>query len=193
MIIAVRSPALAESYDLLVGGGRWQPPGGEGDVVPVRFPSEIPPVDVGWHVEGNWKGPAEFHTDVHSTGRGLFVMLLLSDTGIDDAPMGLMPGSHLAVPGVLAALGEAGLGGSAIVAALDPAVMCRRPAFATGRAGDAYLCHPFLVHTATWPHRGASPRISAVVKLEMSGGFALDGSDPSPVAAAIVSGLVPAQ
>jgi hypothetical protein len=22
-----------------------------------------------------------------------------------------------------------------------------------------YLCHPFIVHTATWPHRGTVPRI----------------------------------
>ena len=25
-------------------------------------------------------------------------------------------------------------------------------------AGDVYLCHPFLVHAATWPHTGTTPR-----------------------------------
>jgi hypothetical protein len=29
---------------------------------------------------------------------------------------------------------------------------------ATGEAGDVYLCHPFLVHAATWPNRGTTPR-----------------------------------
>lgn len=29
---------------------------------------------------------------------------------------------------------------------------------ATGECGDVYLCHPFLVHAATWPHRGNAPR-----------------------------------
>jgi hypothetical protein len=31
----------------------------------------------------------------------------------------------------------------------------------TGAAGDVYLCHPFLVHSATWPHRGVAPRFMA--------------------------------
>jgi hypothetical protein len=34
---------------------------------------------------------------------------------------------------------------------------------ATGKAGDVFLCHPFMVHTATWPHRGAGPRMIASV------------------------------
>ncbi len=32
---------------------------------------------------------------------------------------------------------------------------------ATGHAGDVYLCHPFLVHAASWPHRGTRPRVIA--------------------------------
>jgi hypothetical protein len=60
---------------------------------------------------------------------------------------------------------------------------------ATGRAGDAFLCHPFLVHTATWPHQGTGPRILAQPAVPVRDGFALDGSDPSPVARAIVAGL----
>jgi hypothetical protein len=188
IVSAERSPALVNSYDTLIGPGRWLPPGGGGDVIPVRFPSERQPSDVGWHVEGNWKGPVEYHTDIRSTGRGLFALLLLTDTGLDDAPMAMMPGSHLAVPEVLEPHAQAGLGGGAIVAALDR-TMCRRPCFATGRAGDAYLCHPFLVHTAIWPHRGTGPRMAVVAKVEMNGGFALDGSDTSPVARTIVAGL----
>jgi hypothetical protein len=51
-----------------------------------------------------------------------------------------------------------------------------------------FLGHPFLVHTATWPHRGVTPRMVAQPAVHADG-FALDGSDPSPVARAIVTGL----
>ena len=57
------------------------------------------------------------------------------------------------------------------------------------QAGDVFLCHPFLVHTATWPHRGGGPRMIAQPAVNAPAGFALDGSDPSPVARAIVTGL----
>jgi hypothetical protein len=189
LIEAQRAPALRTGYDALVGAGRWLPPGGAGDVIPVRFPSEAEPADAAWHVEGNWKGPEEFHTDVWSSGRGLFVLILLTNVGLDDAPMGMIPGSHLYVPSVLEPHGSNGLGGRAIVEAVNPTVMCRRAAFATGMAGDAYLCHPFLIHTATWPHRGRQPRFAVVVKLEIDGGFAVDGTDTSPVGRTITSGL----
>jgi hypothetical protein len=62
-------------------------------------------------------------------------------------------------------------------------------AHATGQAGDVYLCHPFLVHTATWPHRGTMPRMLAQPAIHIRDGFNLDGSDPSPVAQAIITGL----
>jgi hypothetical protein len=56
-------------------------------------------------------------------------------------------------------------------------------------AGDVFLCHPFIVHTATWPHCGAGPRMIAQPAVSAPAGFALDGTDPSPVARAIVNGL----
>jgi hypothetical protein len=43
--------------------------------------------------------------------------------------------------------------------------------------------------TATWPHRGAGPRMIAQPAVNAPDGFVLDGSDPSPVAWAIVKGL----
>jgi hypothetical protein len=66
--------------------------------------------------------------------------------------------------------------------------LCRRAAEATGRAGDVYLCHPFIVHRdlAAPGHLAA---MMAQPGVEVPGGFALDGSDPSPVARAIVDGL----
>ena len=83
--------------------------------------------------------------------------------------------------------------GNDVSARLQPSVLCRRAAEATGRAGDVYLCHPFIVHTATWPHRGTVPRLMAQPGVHVPGGFPLDGSDPSPVARAIVRGLATAR
>ena len=83
--------------------------------------------------------------------------------------------------------------GGDVPAVLTRSVLCRRAAEATGRAGDVFLCHPFIVHTATWPHRGTVPRMMAQPGVKVPGGFPLDGSDTSPVARAIVRGLAAAR
>ena len=72
-----------------------------------------------------------------------------------------------------------------------PASTFRRPrARATGRAGDVYLCHPFLVHRATWPHRGLRPRIVAQPAIGLREPFALrDAPDACAVERAILRGL----
>jgi hypothetical protein len=163
-----------------------------GGAVPVRFPSEEYPGEVGYHIEGNWRAGQEYCTNVRSRGRGLLALFLFSDIGADDAPTRLIAGSHLFVAPVLAPAGEEGMAGVDVAARLRPSVLCRRAAEATGRAGDVYLCHPFIVHTATWPHRGSTPRMMAQPGIEVPDGFAVTGSDPSPVARAIVSGLASA-
>jgi hypothetical protein len=85
------------------------------------------------------------------------------------------------------------MAGGDVSAGLQPSVLCRRAAEATGQAGDVFLCHPFIVHTATWPHRGTVPRMMAQPGVMVPGGFPLDGSDTSPVARAIVRGLAKAR
>jgi len=186
--LAATSPALTAAYDELIGEGRWIRRAGVGGTVPVRFPSEEYPGDVGYHIEGSWWGGEEYWTNIRSRGRGLLALFLFSDIGSEDAPTRLVLGSHLFVPPVLASAGDTGMAGGAVVERLQPSVLCRRTADATGQAGDVYLCHPFIVHTATWPHRGTAPRMMAQPGVEVPG-FVLDGSDPSPVARAIVSGL----
>jgi ectoine hydroxylase-related dioxygenase (phytanoyl-CoA dioxygenase family) len=119
------------------------------------------------------------------------VLLLFTDVGPDDAPTRLVCGSHLHVPEFLAPYGEAGT--SADAEFWRPSVLSRPVAHATGQAGDVFLCHPFVVHTATWPHRGRAPRMIAQPAVQVRDGFALDGSDPSPVARAIVTGLAMAE
>ncbi len=173
----------------LIGPHRWTRRPGIGGDLPVRFPSRDWPGDTGYHIEGNWWGGDEYWTDLRSRGRGLTAFFLLSDVGPDDAPTRLVTGSHLFIPPVLAAAGPSGMGGEAAVGRLQPSVLCRHTAHATGLAGDVYLCHPFLVHTSTWPHRGTTPRMIAQPGVEVPDGFAIDGSDPAPVAQAIVRGL----
>ena len=183
------SPTLIAAYDELIGVGRWTMPDLTGGTLVARFPSDAVPSDAGWHIEGNWSNGAEYCTNVYSTGRGLFALFLFSDVTLDDAPMGMLPGSHLLVPDMLAPHGSVGMGGNTLIRSMDPRVLCRQASYATGDAGDVYLCHPFLIHTGTWPHRGKSVRLAANLKIEAEAGFVLDGSDPSPVARAIVAGL----
>ena len=104
------SPALTSVYDELLGPGRWTRRAGVGGTVPVRFPSEEYPGDVGYHIEGNWWGGDEYWTNVRSRGRGLLALFLFTDVGPDDTPTRLVVGSHQYVPAVLRPAGEAGPG-----------------------------------------------------------------------------------
>jgi len=186
---AAGSPALAAAYDELIGARRWIPRPDVGGTVPVRFPSERYPGEVGWHIEGSWWHESDWWANVHSRARGLLALFLFSDVGPDDAPTRLVLGSHRYAAAALATRGETGMPGGDVPGLLRPSTFCRTTAEATGAAGDVYLCHPFIVHTATWPHRGTQPRMMAQPAVEVADGFRIDGTDPSPVARAIVEGL----
>ena len=185
---AYMAPALTAAYDELIGPGRWEPQVDIGEAVAVRFPSEDR-ANVGYHIEGSYPGPAGQHwwVNVRSRGRGLLALFLFTDVGPDDAPTRLVCGSQLTVARFLAPYGETGT--DADTQLWDPSTLCRPVAHATGAAGDVFLCHPFIVHTATWPHRGTGPRMIAQPAVGAPAGFALDGTDPSPVAWAIMDGL----
>jgi hypothetical protein len=186
------SPALAAAYDELIGPGRWTRRAGVGGVVPVRFPSEEYPGNCGYHIEGSFAGPGpdpEFWVNVRSRARGLLALFLFSDVGPEDAPTRLICGSHLYIPAILQRYGESGLPSDDVPGRWRPSLLCCGIAHATGQAGDVYLCHPFIVHTATWPHRGSAPRMIAQPAVHVGDGFVLDGSDSSPVGRAIVIGL----
>jgi len=66
---AAASAALTAAYDELIGAGRWTRRAGVGGTVPVRFPSEEYPGEVGYHIEGTWWGGAEYWTNLWSRGR----------------------------------------------------------------------------------------------------------------------------
>lgn len=188
-VAAYLAPALTAAYDELIGPGRWKRPANLGKSVMVRFPAEER-ANAGYHVEGSYAAPdgsGRNWVNFRSRARGLLALILFTDVGRHDAPTRLLCGSHLAVPRFLAPYGEAGTDSDTEL--WFPSTLCLNTAHATGKAGDVFLCHPFMVHTATWPHLGTGPRMIAQPAVNAPDGFALDGSDPSPVAQAIVKGL----
>ena len=184
------APALAEMYDALLGPGRWVTRDGVGGTLPIRFPSTRDPGDAGWHIDGSYDVDGAWWVNVRSRSRGLLALFLFTDVGESDAPTELLVGSHLDVPRVLAPHGERGVFFGDVAGALPGSTFERPRARATGLAGAVFLCHPFLVHRATWPHRGTTPRIIAQPAVAIGEPFALRGGEEvCPVEQAILRGL----
>lgn len=184
------APALRETYNALLGPGRWVQREGIGGTLPVRFPSMRDPGDAGWHIDGSYDVDGKWWVNVHSRRRGLLALFLFTDVGDVDAPTELLVGSHLDVPRVLAPFGERGVFFGDVVGDLPASTFQRSRARAIGRAGDVYICHPFLVHRATWPHLGAGPRMVAQPEIVHREPFALHhGSEVCAVERAILRGL----
>ena len=184
------SPALQEVYDALLGPDRWIRRKGVGGSIPVRFPSIQDPGDAGWHIDGSYDVDGQWWVNVHSRHRGLLALFLFTDVGPEDAPTEVLVGSHLDVPRVLRPFGERGVFFGDVVEYLPGSTFQRPRVHATGCAGDVYVCHPFLVHRATWPHRGAGPRMLAQPEIAHREPFALrDGTGLCEVERAILRGL----
>jgi len=190
-------PAVQGACDQLIGAGRWWRREGIGGTVPVRFPGADDPGDAGWHIEGSYQdgGGGQWRVNAGSRGRGLLALYLLSDVDEASAPTRLRPGSHLDVPPLLAPAGAAGLDWAVAAQQAAQASAHRPTALATGRAGDVFLCHPFLVHAASWPHLGCQPRIIAQPGVALRAEYALHerpGEQPPPVQRAILDSLAAA-
>jgi hypothetical protein len=165
LVAAINTDRLVGAIDQLVGVGRWQRRTGYG-TFPVRFPSEQDPGDAGWHVDGSFEvaglaSPDNLWVNLASTDRALLVLMLYSDVGPDDAPTRMRVGSHVDVARALATFDDRGGSFASVTAAAIDSSSRRAVVEAVGSAGDAYLCHPFLMHSATWPHRGSGPRFMA--------------------------------
>lgn len=188
---AANTPALRAAFDLLVGPGRWAPRDGLGSF-PLRFPHEVEPDDAGWHVDGSYlpEGETWYWVNVRSRDRALLMLFLFTDVTEDNAPTRIRVGSHLDVPPLLAPYGEAGVSMLRLAPAMVAATDHRPVAPATGRAGDVYLCHPFLVHAAQ-PNHGSAPRFLAQPPLYPAEQLRLERADGaySPVETAIRRGL----
>jgi len=166
-------PVLWEAFDQLIGEGRWWHRRGVGGSVPVRFPSQADPGDAGWHIDASFENDGGWWVNYRSRGRGLLCLYLFSDVAGDCAPTRIRIGSHRDVAPALRPHGEDGLPFRQ-VSQLAAEVSAHRPiALATGQAGDVYLCHPFLVHAASWPHSGSKPRLIAQPGVHLHDAFPL--------------------
>ncbi|WP_231974145.1 phytanoyl-CoA dioxygenase family protein [Pseudonocardia sp. HH130630-07] len=181
------TPALRAAYDALVGPGRWRPRIGMGSF-PIRFPHTGAPGDDGWHVEASFAGPDDGpRLSVRSRGRALLLLVLYTDVGPDDAPTLLRPGSHHEVARLLAPHGDDGADWAELCRRAVPATAHLPEVAATGRAGDVYLVHPFVVHRAQPMGAGArGPRIIAQPPLEPAREHAFDLDDPRSPAERVV-------
>jgi hypothetical protein len=185
-------PLLGEACDQLIGAGRWWRRDGIGGSIPVRFPSESDPGDAGWHIEASYETGGQWRVNTRSRGRGLLALYLLTDVVAEAAPTRLRPGSHLDVPPILCPAGDDGLDWSEAAQRAAQASAHRATVLATGEAGDVFLCHPFLVHAASWPHCGRFPRMIAQPAVALHGEYPLQGLPvtlPSPVELAILASL----
>ena len=166
-------PVLWEAFDQLIGEGRWWRRRGVGGTIPVRFPSPDDPGDAGWHIEASFEKNGDWCVNYRSRQRGLLALYLFSDVDEDSAPTRVRPGSHRDAARVLASAGDEGLPFPQAAALAAQASADRPVALATGRAGDVILCHPFLVHAASWPHTGWQPRIMAQPGVALPDAFPL--------------------
>lgn len=188
---AANAPRLLGAVDQLLDGEGWQPRPNLGLLV-IRFPSPSDPGDTGWHIDASFPGPTtdtlyDWYVNYRSKGRGLLLLCLLSDIAVEDAPTRILEGSHHAIPPLLRPFGDDGVMG--LSAPLpDPEGPI---ALATGLAGDVYLCHPFLVHAASWSHLGSQPRLIAQPPIALEGALRLEDSDQplSPVALTVQRSL----
>ena len=154
----------------------------------VRFPTDVDPGDAGWHIDSSFEAAdGRWFVNYRSRGRGLLLLCLLSDVGADDAPTRILPGSHRKMPPLLRPFGDEGVFGlhAPLPAPSGPIEL------ATGEAGDIYVCHPFLVHAASWPHRGIAPRFVAQPPIALVDALHIraDVGDLSPVARVVRSAI----
>jgi hypothetical protein len=166
-------PVLWEAFDQLIGEGRWWRRRGVGGTIPVRFPSRADPGDAGWHIESSYAKDGQPWVNHRSRARGLLALYLFSDVEAGGAPTRVRPGSHRDAARILAPAGDEGLPFAQAAQQAAQASAARPTALVTGRAGDVFLCHPFLVHAASWPHTGRHPRVVAQPGVALHDAFPL--------------------
>ena len=186
---AAKAPVLLEAVHQLLDPDHWLPRSDLGLFV-VRFPGEADPGDAGWHIDSSFEAAdGRWFVNYRSRRRGLLLLCLLSDVEEDDAPTRIMPGSHREVASMLCPFGDDGVFGlhAPLPEVTEPITL------ATGEAGDIYVCHPFLVHAASWPHRGTAPRFVAQPPVALVEDLRIqaESEDLSPVARVVRSAVNP--
>ena len=191
--VAANTPILHNAFDQLAGKGNWIPRKTMGSF-PVRFPSNKPANDTGWHVDASFPGDIadnflEWRININSRGRALLMLFLFSNVSDRDAPTVIKAGSHLDVAKILEPAGDKGLSFMELAEKLHT-LPNYKETLATGNAGTVYLCHPFIVHAAQ-DHRGKTPKFMAQPSLPARKGFDYSRSemDLCPVEKAIFKGI----
>lgn len=178
-IDSINTQKLYTVFNQLVGKEKWIPCQSVG-TFPVRFPSGQQPNDTGKHVDASFPGNdpnnfLEWRVNVKSKGRALLMLILYSDVSENDAPTVIYKGSHIDVARLLSKEDDLGLSFMELASKLD-GLPKREEAYATGKAGTVYLCHPFLVHSAQ-PHRGITPKFMAQPPLLLRSELSISDSD----------------
>ena len=135
--------------------------------------SQADPGDAGWHIEGSFEVGGDWWVNYRSRARGLLALYLFSDVDAASAPTRVRPGSHRDAARVLAPAGDEGMPFPQAARLAARASAARPTVLATGQAGDVIVCHPFLVHAASWPHTGRHPRIMAQPGVALHDAFPL--------------------
>ena len=160
---AANTDTLYAAFDQLVGKNNWIPRMTLGSF-PIRFPSDKPAGDTGWHVDASFPGEdsldyLQWRINIHSKGRALLMLFLFSDVSERDAPTLIRAGSHQDIARILFPYGNNGLSFYELAEHLGK-TSYRKEVLATGKPGTVYLCHPFLVHAAQ-DHHGSTPKFMA--------------------------------
>ena len=176
-LVDALSPAVRAGTDALLGPGRWFYDSVWG--FPTRFPG---PAESIWHFDGDW-----FTHHLRSAEHVLTPLFLWQDTGDGESPTLLRPGSHHAVARLVAAAEPDGIPGSGTEVDVEG---CTDVVAAVGRAGDVYLCHPFLLHAVNADGPQARRVISNVV-VHHWGPLPFRDGDLNAVERAMVQTLTP--
>ena len=191
---AANTAILLNAFDQLAGRGNWVPRMTMGSF-PIRFPSNQPANDTGWHVDASFPGDSvdnylEWRVNINSKGRALLMLFLFSNVSDRDAPTKIKVGSHLGVAKILKPEGEKGLSSMELAQKLHTLPEYKKESLATGSAGTVYLCHPFIVHAAQ-DHRGETPKFMAQPPLHARNDFDYSRNETNlcPVEKAILKGI----
>ncbi|WP_192348718.1 hypothetical protein [Algoriphagus sp. Y33] len=116
------------------------------------------------------------------------MLVLYSDVSENNAPTVIYKGSYIDVARLLSQEGDLGLSFMELASKLD-GLPKREKAYATGKAGTVYLCHPFLIHSGQ-AHRGITPKFMAQPPLVLRDELSIsDDVNFSPVERPIRLGL----
>jgi hypothetical protein len=190
---AANTEILRNAYDQLAGKDNWIPKETLGSF-PIRFPNKEPAKDTGWHVDASFSGAElnnyfEWRININSKGRALLMLFLFSDVSELDGPTMIRIGSHFDVAKILKPEGKKGLSFMSLADKLED-LPKREVAYATGKAGTVYLCHPFIVH-AGQDVKGINPKFMAQPALLTKKDFNFKAplEKLSPIEIAIIKGL----